>query len=213
MEASSTTLLLLPAEIRRTIFRLLIPHGRAFRLCKCHCPEDPIFGDSNQPSRCPIKDVATALFRVHTICQKETLPLLYGQNMFTFERLRDYAIWFKMIGPKNASLIRNIAVQCRDKPYSRWITAPSMDLLNALLPRLSSVQNLWFTRVGGESGKWRLSDLLITRAALAHLPHLTKTFQSKDAHPTLRLTTGGGKAAAEVRPLWRQSSPSGADSF
>ena len=201
MDISSPNLLSLPFEIRLMIFGLLIPRGRDFLLrWLCLGLESCAFCDHRFS---PVKDVATALFRVSATCHREIASLLYGQNLFTFDTIQEADRWFDRIGAGNASFIRSIQLHCREKGRRRLgLFKLSIKHFDDVLPKLSSIQELRIAGLGGRTGYWTNGDLHRARAAIAHVPHLAKTFHSRTDNCTLRLSTEEGKAEAGVRSLY-----------
>jgi hypothetical protein len=103
--------LALSAEIRFAIYKLVTPdkfhiitRDEIRRFFKRHPRYFKI--ESTIPySRLQDSQV---LLRVHSVCHNEVAPLLYGCNRFYFRALQGGLDWVGQIGPRNASMIREL---------------------------------------------------------------------------------------------------------
>jgi hypothetical protein len=176
------SLLDLPAEVRLRIYHFLIPQGHRF--CINRKWGALVFEKESQsdPRIKPLNGVSVALFRVHSTCYHEAVALLYSHNIFSFRVGKDAALWFKVIGRRNAGLIRYLHLHFQTYLYLRPSFFSSHSFkedtksFSKIISQLSSIRSLTFDDIGphfSNSG-WTIPHLSFVKRVEKQLPWLTR---------------------------------------
>lgn len=188
--------LVLPAEIRLVIYKLVVPYK--YRII----PRDEIERLIKAKSRLaklqsmiPFKKLqdGQVLLRVHSLCRTEVAPLLYGSNQFYFRDLQGSFDWLSQIGPRNASMIRDLNLCTKvDHQYSDSCNERAMkNRFHRALQPMTGLRSLtlWHARVICVNGVFapRIASLRRARYLATQVPSLTRTY----CHGTLLRFTRG----------------------
>lgn len=188
--------LALPAEIRLVIYKLVVPYNHRI------IPRDEMQRLIKAKSRLaklqsmiPFKKLqdSQVLLRVHSLCYNEVAPLLYGSNQFYFRNLQGSFDWLGQIGPRNASMIRDLNLCIKvDHRYSDSCNERAMkNRFHRALQPMTGLRSLtlWHARFICINGVFtpRIASLRRARYLASQVPWLTRTY----CHGTLLRFTRG----------------------
>lgn len=176
------SLLDLPAEVRLRIYHFLIPQGHRFCIHQNNSPWVFVNESPGNPHIEPLNGTSAALFRVHSTCYHETIVLLYSHNIFSFCEAKDAALWFNVIGRRNAGLIRYLHLRFQKRlslrPSYLALHSFKEDTMsfNQIISQLSGIRSLTFDNIGPyiSTYRWSIPHLSFAKRIEKQLPWLTK---------------------------------------
>ena len=173
------SLLDLPAEVRLRIYHFLIPQGHHFCINRNNGSWVFVKESQSDPRIKPLNGTGAALFRVHSTCYHETVVLLYSHNIFSFCAAKDAALWFNVVGRRNAGLIRYLHLRFQRHFRLRLALLSFKEdtmSFNQIISQLSGIRSLTFDNIGPYSStyRWSIPHLSFAKRIEKQLPWLTK---------------------------------------